>query len=467
MTSVTYIRDPNELYRGNPFIEGLGHPLSEDEFRARTGMPFREELDLSEVDEDRHGYYKRSLIDNLAEVYVVRDKAYRLYDIIHRMIKAGYVKRNPLSGDVLRILAAIKKDEKDPLKQVNTAGLDLASTQQSFSVIGLSGIGKTMMVKQTIKAFQDVIEHREYKTPEGKVLKMKASQIPVVYVEIPDSRGQKAVLLDLLAVIDSKTGEEYAHYNRNKTVYELITAARKAVIAHGVGLIIFDEAQNFVQSSKKETVGSNEKTSMKFVESLFNRLGVPLLYVGTFSTLKVMAKEMTVARRSVKNGSFLFASCEVESSFWKRFIKTYCQTQLMQNQCTDLDTLRYHVHHLSLGIPAIAASLIRATLCYLTFLPAKSQDLSVKALDWIFEEQFKILQPALRALRNGDYHKYEDYAPMLMLEEVDQAVSQEDIVEENVRQIGQSFLQGEVKPKQTSDHLFESEIRKEAEKLAR
>lgn len=466
MSSVTYIRHPNKRYMDNPFIEALGLPLTQKEFVALTEVNFEDGLDLSNVDEERYGSFTRTLIDNLADVYVVRDEAYRLYDAIHRMIEAGYVKRNPLRGDVRKILAAIETDAKDPLKQVNTANLDLASTQQSFSVIGLSGIGKTMLVKQTTKVFESVIEHTEYVNSRGKIERVNASQIPVIYVEIPDGRGQKAVLLDLLAAIDSKTGEEYGHIYRNKTVYQLILAARKAVITHGVGLIVFDEAQNFVQSSKKETVGSNEKTSMKFVESLFNRLGVPLLYVGTFSTLKVMAREMTAARRAVKNGSFTFKSCEVESSFWIRFIKTFCQTQVLQNQRTDLDTIRCHAHYLSVGIPAIAASLIRATLCYLTFLPAKDQDLSIKALDLVFEEQFKILQPALRALRKGDYHKYEDFEPMLMLEETDLVPTQEDIVVTKIEQFEQKVIEGAVKLKSARNCQLESNARKEAEKVA-
>ena len=65
-----------------------------------------------------------------------------------------------------------------------------------------------------------------------------------------------------------------------------------------------------------------------------------------------------------------------------------------------------------------ALSLVRATLSYLTLLKPTDQDLSIAALDLCFNREFKILQPALSALRKGDYYQFEDLSPMLLLESV-------------------------------------------------
>ncbi|MCV5824216.1 transposase, partial [Escherichia coli] len=92
----------------------------------------------------------------------------------------------------------------------------------------------------------------------------------------------------------------------------------KLLIGHSVGLVVVDEAQNLAKSSRNEVLSINEKTSIKFVEELFNRVGVPIMLVGTFATLALFERETTIGRRVTKNGSMLLASCDSNSSFWNR-----------------------------------------------------------------------------------------------------------------------------------------------------
>lgn len=198
----------------------------------------------------------------------------------------------------------------------------------------------------------------------------------------------------------------------------MITILRKLLIGHGVGLMVLDEVQNLAKPSRNEVLSSNERTSIRFIEELFNRIGVPIMLVGTFATLALFERETTIGRRVTKNGSMLLASCDREAPFWQRFIRLICQTKLLKNQTTSEDVLRMHIHHLCAGVPAIASSLVRATLSFLTFLAPQDQDLSIDALDLIFNREFRVLAPALAALKRGDYHKFEDYEPMLMLESV-------------------------------------------------
>ena len=89
-----------------------------------------------------------------------------------------------------------------------------------------------------------------------------------------------------------------------------------------------------------------------------------------------------------------------------------------------------------------ALSLVRATLSYLTLLKPTDQDLSIAALDLCFNREFKILQPALSALRKGDYYQFEDLSPMLLLE----SVGNSQVVDGDTYSAeGEILLQGEVK----------------------
>ena len=452
MSQPNYYMHPNRQYRDNPLIEALGQPLTMQQFYALSELPFINNVDLTGVDASLHGYYIRTQIDQLNDVYAVQDEAYRLYDVMRRMIEAGYDKRNPLRTDIRRILTAIDRDKTNPNQVAYLSSLELYSVLQSYLLIGLSGRGKSFMVRRILKLFDQVIEHFNYTDHKGREHTLDQSQVTYLYVEIHERRGQKALLLNMLEALDEVTGQAYAYEHRNRSVNELITIVRKLLIGHSVGLVVVDEAQNLAKSSRNEVLSINEKTSIKFVEELFNRVGVPIMLVGTFATLALFERETTIGRRVTKNGSMLLASCDSNSSFWNRFIRLLCQTQLLKNQSTSVDILCRHIHYLSAGIPAIASSLVRATLAYLTFLAPQDQDLSIAALDLVFNREFRVLTPALTALRKGDYHKFEDFEPMLMLESV---ASHSDVMTQIAPPPAMNLIQGEV---ELSDKPVSSQI---------
>ncbi len=405
-----YIPHPNSQMAGNPLIEALGFPLLPKQFILATTQSPKLSLDVDAIPPQHQGYYTRTLIDNLSESYVVQDEAPRLYDTILRMMERGYIYRNPLVyGDIKQLQFAdsieIPEGQERTLKQT--------ANQQSFLVAGLSGRGKSMMIESIFSVIPQTISHQEYK---GQ--RFAYEQIVWLKIDIPTARGQRALLWRILESIDSVAGENYYESHQKSSVTALMIAVRKALLIHGVGIIVLDEAQNLSETRQYEKVGNNENATLKFVEELFNKVGVPLLLVGTLSTLNLFSKEMTTARRIGKTGSLILEQCNVESSFWHRFIKQMCPTQLLKNQTTDIDTLTRHIHYLSAGIPAIASSLIKATMSYLTYLTPNNQDLSIAALDHVFKEQFLLVSGALTALKRGQFYKYEDCNPLSHLHSV-------------------------------------------------
>jgi len=465
MKKTTYIKHPNGPYRGNPLIEGLSPPLSLEEFRKKSTSVFNDDLDLSGIDEELHSYYTRTSIDNLNDTYVVQDEAYRLYEIFRRMIESGYAKRNPLKKDIRKLLATIEKDKNFPLKSANLRALGISNQANNFLIAGISGRGKTSIIEHILQLLDEIIVHRSYTDAAGNEIKFDFTQIGYIYIQVHHRRGQKSILLTILETIDDATGENYQHHHRNSTVSTLITAVRKAFILHGVGIVFIDEAQNIAGSPGNQALVNNEKITMKFIEEIVNRVGIPTVFIGTFSTLDLFTRETTIGRRALSMGSVNLVSCDLNSAFWGRFIKAMCPTHLLKNQTTPLDTLHLHIHELSAGTPAIAASLIKATLAYLTFLPGKEQDLGIKALNHIFHEQFQALKPALDALKDRDYWKYDDLAPMVMLEEINNMASSRSVIENKVNALEQQLLQGEVKIKTTKSTVDDTKARKKSAQL--
>lgn len=415
----TYINHPNLSYRGNPYIEAIGYPLSQDAFMDAVNIPFLSECDLSSAPEHSHGYYQRLSIDTLSHSYVVRSEAYKLYDKLLRMIETGYARRNPLSPERLRLLIAIEKDKTDLADSKNffssfhINSLNLVDEKLCTFIAGLSGVGKTTMLKHILKLLPPILHH------ENELI--TRPQVVYLYVEVLSRNTQKPILFSILEALDSVTGDNYEERHKRNTVPELITVVRKAVIIHGIGLIIIDEAQNLAKSSKSDSISANERISMKFVESLFNRIGVPLCFVGTMYMLELFSGDMTMARRATITGSLILLGCDVESLFWERFIKEMCPLVFLKNaknQPMDMEKISFHIHYLTAGIPAIASSLIRETLSYLTFLMPDDQYLSIAVLDKVFNNEFSILRPAIQAIKNKKYSLYDDLEPIVLLKEI-------------------------------------------------
>lgn len=451
--TLEYIRHPNKKYRNNPFIEVMGYPLTVEQFNQKISKPFESDIDLSNTPAELHGYYARTEIDNLADVYVVKDEAYRLYDKIRRMIEAGYIHRNPAGPSIRKLLGAIDESKYDPLNSLDIREVNVLRPQLCTFICGLSGIGKTKMIRTILGLMKQVHKHDNYVDSEGRIHQIEQKQITHLYVEIHERQSQRDVLKNIIAELDlytdEKDKEDYTDYNRN----ELITLIRKKMTLHGVGLLIVDEAQNIEKPSTSDTLTvSTEKPTMKFIEDIFNRIGVPLCFLGTHSMLKVFGDEATIARRVAANGGLILGSCGVDSLFWKKLIKEMCPTQLLSNQKTSLETLTHHIHDKTAGIPAIATSLISVTLCYLTFLPAKEQDLSKKVINHIFDEQFQLLKRVIYAIKKEKYHLFSDLEYLAILEEVgDKESNAESTAMSVIEKHEKRALTGELKIKKLTD----------------
>lgn len=450
-----YIRHPNPTYRNNPLIEALGLPLLPAELVKKCRRIYQNELNLENLDQAYHGYYQRTAIDNLNRFHEPRDELYRIYDLQRRMIESGLVKRNPLvltdksiGIPIMAVLDAINDDLKDSkkdvkstspeskwIKSLNVKKLGFAEVEHSYVLAGLSGAGKTTLIEAILQCENQVIHHDKYIDHNGTEYPFRMTQIQKLYIKIDNRKGQKSTLLSILEGIDALIDEDYSLSHKSSDVRVLIAAVRKAVVIHGVGLIIFDEAQNLAPTSKNDSVGSSERTTMKFLEEIFNHVAVPTFFVGTFSILNLFSKEMTIARRSAKDGCTLLASCSVESPFWDRLCKVLFEARLLKSQKTEYEIFKLHIHQLAAGLPSIAVSLTRSTLNFLTFLEPKNQDLSIQALDKIYREQFEILHKPLEALRAANYKGYEDFEPMYLLNNVESVIKSQFSNSQKVQEI--------------------------------
>ncbi|WP_062564971.1 ATP-binding protein [Pseudoalteromonas shioyasakiensis] len=438
MTNITYISHPNPSCKGNPLIEGLGYPMLQEEVEKACDDGVTQLGTLNEVPVQYHSYYIRSAIDNLAECYIARDEVYALYEKLRRMIEAGYINRNP-ADPVLKnkMLTAVHQDDENQhdavlLKTITGQDIDsMLRANGSFLLAGLSGAGKTSLMLRILKLIQNELYHSTYITPDGNEIEIEELQIPYLYVQIHNRKGQKAFLKTVIEAIQVATKIPYLTRDVKNvdSVDDLIRLVRKLMLKHYVGILVIDEAQNiapnFATDDDKKALIKNEKTSIKFIEEIFNRIGVPLFFIGTLSTLKLFGKEVTISRRTLIDGSLLLLGADVEGGFWNRFFKEINLCHLLDGKHDPEEHLKRHLHSLTQGIPAIAISLMRAVLSHMSKFDKGEQGLTIKALSHVFRQQFSELQKPLKALKNEKYHLYEDLAPLADLVEINKEISKQ------------------------------------------
>lgn len=429
-----YINHPNPTYRGNPLVEGMGYPLSKNSIQVASNKEFKGALDLTDVPADLHGYYNRSVILNLFSLHVCQDEMVDVYETIRHAIEYGYLGRNPNKPEIGRMLGAIERDKDEPLKALNIKRLNMLESCFSYLIAGLSGRGKSAMVKMALKHIEQKIPHDTHIVLNGNKTSFKDIQITYIYVEHHDRVGQKAFLISILQAIDGVIDDEingvkrksYTYANRNGTVFDLMNAVRKAVVVHHIGAFIIDEAQNFAPAVKDLKIGSQEKTSMKFVEELINTLGVSSIFVGTLSTLSLFEKEVTITRRTTSCGSMILLGCDLDKSFWIRLTEQLFNAVGPTYSNDELFILRTHLHGITAGIPAIAVSLVQSTLRFLSYHNTGSQRLTTGAFDFVFEQQFKLLHGPMAALIDENYDKFEDFKPIRLLKELNPRSADEE-----------------------------------------
>jgi len=472
MSKTTYISHPNPKYKGNPFIEALGYPLTQDKLQKSCEEGFDSQMDLSGTPEVHHGYYKRSLLMNLFEVRVCQDEAVRIYEVIRHSIEFSYGHRNPFSPKMHQLLAAIERDKDQPIKAVNIKRLNLFRQSLCYLLYGLSGRGKSTMIGQVLKSIQQKIPHTEYRNGDGVLVDCNFTQITYIYVEVSDRKSQKSFLVSVIEAIDEVIDEDvdgyvteirsesFAYKARNYNASQLLTFIRKLVVLYAIGMVVIDEAQNIAKSPIDFKLGSNEKPSMKFIEEIFNQIGCSLFFIGTMATFGLFSQQMTTTRRAIRQGSMGLVSCDLNSSFWIRFCKSILKTEVLANQVTKESLLIKYLHDKTAGIPAIAVSLVQSALSSLTYYEDAKQNLSIEFLDYIFKQYFIALQEVVDALHDEAYHLFEDLKPLEMLKRVNEKI--EDDKSNGISQL----MTGEVEAKplqKTNKH--EVEIRNVSDKV--
>ena len=323
-------------YRGNPLIEALPPQMSREEVMLSLS-------NFPEIDDN-----ERELSNSIREQYIDRIDAFRCpqesfydcYKAIVRLLRTGYVNRNPLDIHTVRFLhysidGSLGKTLGDGFHRPQAG---------TFSVTGMSGVGKSTMLEQVLGHFPQVIDHTEYHGHDLAPLR----QVVWLKVNCPPNSKARDLTEILLAVIDDALGfERTPPPSRSGTLLRLIAQKIKTSF---IGVLVIDEMQRLTRTNGDEQL-------INFLHEIVDTLGVPLIFCGNTEFEDKMRQRLRFARRAETAGFMRLNPLAYQTSDWQSFIQYLWRYQWTNVYTPLTDELNIQMHKLSKGNLAIAQRL--------------------------------------------------------------------------------------------------------------
>jgi hypothetical protein len=395
-TEMAAYRDqPVPHYRGNPLIEALppiwtmqeatrllGHYPSYEEQHRRLPAELRLHLILNAI----------PFFEPLPIHLDIEQR-------FSRMIRMGYQARNPLQRGFWRemhqrvqSLGVLDAVHGVPNAQPSTAQPRLRSTAMGFTILGLSGVGKSTSVETLLALYPQVIYHSKYHGQDFNWV-----QLVWLKLDCPFDGSIKGLCLNFFQAVDNLIGTNYyEHYaGRGRiTTDVLIQCVARVGSLHGLGVLVIDEIQNL--SEAKSGGGSK---MLNFLVQLVNTIGVPVVPIGTYKALPLLRGEFRQARRGSGQGDLVWDRM-AEDDIWQLFVESLWRYQYVRRATKLTAELSHVLYDVSQGITDFAVKAY--LLAQVRAITSGKEAITESVIRSVAADSFRLANPVLDMLRKGD-----------------------------------------------------------------
>jgi hypothetical protein len=386
-------------FNGNPLIEALPPPLDEDDLiGAVRHMPKfdPEQRSWSNVE-------RRQMLMQLQNILVPLPRHIRLAEDLDALMRQGYVGRAPRTKESNRIFEKLYAQHKGGEKF--TASAVPLTAQLSSSLVGLPGVGKTTAIRHILARYPQVIHHEA----------LGLYQVPWLHIETPhDGASTKGLAASIFREIDqllpdADTGAMF--WKPSHSAETLLNNAARVLHMFSVGLLIVDEIQNMTNAPR------NHQALMSMLVSASNELSVPILFVGTNKSQRILARDFRQARRSTGIAAFYWGALERGSDGaigeWEHFLGQLWHFQWTKEPIALNESLSNLMYFHTQGVPDLAIKLFAGAQARAIF--DGSEKLTGELLDDVAQREMALVKPMVEALRRDDLEAlmtYEDITPI-------------------------------------------------------
>jgi hypothetical protein len=410
-----YKEQPLSEYRGNPLIEALPPIFSKD-------AVIKKHLYYPEMPDDLSLYspeIRFQMLQRIKDFYLPTVEFIEVERQLSSLIRRGYTARNPVKGhQFFQLLQELNEakltNDEEKIRRLASIQAPNRTTASSYSVIGVSGIGKSTAIEKILMMYPQVIYHSEYDNKP-----FTRTQIVWLKMDCPYDGSLKTLCRGFFSAIDNVLGttsyfQKYGN-PKNSTALMMVHMAYVSAL-HSIGVIIIDEIQHLLASK----IDSEEM--LNFFVTLVNTIGMPVFYIGTYKAMKVLNRDFRQARRVGTDGVLMWDRME-EDKKWGTFLENLWDFQYLSDY-TELDkNLKNTMYELSQGITSVAVALF---ILAQKRAIGREECITKNMLETVFEKDLAMIKPMLNALKNNnirDLSRYEDLVidiDKLMLAEISQ-----------------------------------------------
>lgn len=387
-------------YQGNPLIMALPDIMSAEEtLGCLTRTPVYDESERALDAKYRIHCLSRLLHD----YYQPLPQHLDIENRISVCLRQGYRNRNPLEMQFALMAnesyAAMK--EKRPVMPVpgyhpNASG---------FTIIGVSGVGKSTAVESILSLYPQVIEHEEF---QGHPLPL--TQIVWLKLDCPHDGSRGELCYRFFKAVDDAVGSEYFdQYKKSRiTIDSMLTLMQRIAQEYSLGLLVVDEVQHLSLAK------GGSDAMLNFFVTLVNTIGVPVILIGTSKAMPILQGQFRQARRSSGHGDLIWNRMKKERS-WITFVESIWKYQWIRSDVRLTAEMLDVFYEETQGIIVLAVVLY--VLVQEDAIRSEKETFGIEDIRRVARERMALVQPMMKALRENnkkEIDRYEDITEILV-----------------------------------------------------
>lgn len=396
-------------YQNNPCIEALP-PIFDDEFVIRNLMNYPNVKPTQKIENKNIKYH---MIKSIKNYYQPLRWHMEIEHKLSCLIRRSYIARNPASKEYLqriRLILEVLSDKEDAKNQIEFDVCNklsekfkyisetTRSSAECFSIIGVSGMGKSCAIEKLLLMYPQVIIHRKYK---GKPL--TRTQITWLKIDSPYDGSIKTFCKMFFKALDdvlltTNYYNTFAGY-RNSAATMMIHMAHLASL-HSIGVLVIDEMQHLI--NHKNTTSE----ILNFLVTLINTIGISVVQVGTPKLNNVLSKGLRELRRAEESGCVFWDRMN-EDDEWDFFIENLWDEQILDNFTPINDELKRAMYYETQGITAIVINLFMLVQAQAVF--NNTEKITVELIHQVAKNDLKLTNKVIEAIRTGNLGEMANY----------------------------------------------------------